>query len=74
MTMPQSTGQVPIYYNHLSTGRPVREGATQYYKYQSNYLDVRNDPLYPSDMELRIPDLHMESHISAPSQCVPMAA
>ncbi len=47
MTMPQSTGQVPIYYNHLNTGRPVREGATRYYKYQSNYLDVRNDPLYP---------------------------
>lgn len=47
MTMPQSTGQVPIYYNHLNTGRPVREGATKYYKYQSNYLDVRNDPLYP---------------------------
>lgn len=47
MTMPQSTGQLPIYYNHLNTGRPVREGATKYYKYQSNYLDVRNDPLYP---------------------------
>lgn len=47
MTMPQSTGQLPLYYNHLNTGRPVREGATKYYKYQSNYLDVRNDPLYP---------------------------
>lgn len=47
MTMPQSTGQLPVYYNHLSTGRPVREGATRYYKFQSNYLDVRNDPLYP---------------------------
>ncbi len=47
VTMPQSTGQMPLYYNHLNTGRPVREGATRYYKYQSNYLDVRNDPLYP---------------------------
>lgn len=47
MTMPQSTGQLPLYYNHLNTGRPVREGAAKYYKYQSNYLDVRNDPLYP---------------------------
>lgn len=47
MTMPQSTGQLPVYYNHLNTGRPVREGATRYYKFQSNYLDVRNDPLYP---------------------------
>lgn len=47
VTMPQSAGQVPLYYNHLNTGRPVPVGATKYYKYQSNYLDVRNDPLYP---------------------------
>lgn len=47
MTMPQSTGQVPIYYNHLNTGRPVAEGAKNYQKYASNYIDVRNDPLYP---------------------------
>ncbi len=47
VTMPQSVGQVPIYYNHLNTSRPVPEGADHYFKYQSNYLDVRNDPLYP---------------------------
>ena len=47
MTMPQAVGQVPIYYNHLPTGRPVAEGTTRFAKYQSNYLDVRNDPLYP---------------------------
>ena len=47
MTMPKSIGQVPIYYNHLNTGRPVPEGAKEYRKYQSNYIDVRNDPLYP---------------------------
>lgn len=47
MTMPQTVGQVPIYYNYLPTGRPVAEGTTRFAKYQSNYLDVRNDPLYP---------------------------
>ncbi len=47
MTMPQSVGQIPIYYNHLNTGRPVPEGIKSYRKYQSNYLDLRNDPLYP---------------------------
>lgn len=46
-TLPQCMGQIPIYYNHLRTGRPVAEGATKYYKFQSNYIDVRNDPLYP---------------------------
>lgn len=47
VTMPRTLGQVPIYYNHLNTGRPVPEGAQAYRKYQSNYIDVRNDPLYP---------------------------
>ena len=47
VTMPQSVGQLPIYYNHLNTGRPVAEGADRYQKYASNYLDVRNDALYP---------------------------
>ncbi len=47
MTMPQSVGQLPIYYNHLSTGRAVPEGIKEYRKYASNYIDVRNDPLYP---------------------------
>lgn len=47
VTMPQSVGQVPIYYNHLNTGRPVPEDTDRYHKYASNYLDVRNDPLYP---------------------------
>ena len=46
-TMPKALGQVPIYYNHLNTGRPVPEGVKEYRKYQSNYIDVRNDPLYP---------------------------
>ncbi|MCH5311640.1 MAG: beta-glucosidase BglX [Prevotella sp.] len=47
VTMPRSVGQLPLYYNHLNTGRPVQEDADTYYKYRSNYLDVRNDPLFP---------------------------
>lgn len=47
VSMPQSVGQLPLYYNHLPTGRPVRDHATRYYKYRSNYLDMRNDALYP---------------------------
>lgn len=47
MSMPQTTGQSPLYYNHLPTGRPVAEGTKTFRKYASNYLDVRNDPLYP---------------------------
>lgn len=43
-TFPRSVGQIPIYYNHLSTGRPYNGGAP---KFRSNYLDVSNDPLFP---------------------------
>ncbi|MCH4148092.1 MAG: beta-glucosidase BglX [Prevotella sp.] len=46
-SMPQNMGQLPLYYNHLNTGRPVPDGAKEFRKYQSNYLDVRNDALYP---------------------------
>ncbi|MCF0192740.1 MAG: glycoside hydrolase family 3 C-terminal domain-containing protein, partial [Prevotella sp.] len=47
MTMPQSLGQVPLYYNHMNTGRPVPDDAEGYRKYQSNYFEVRNGALYP---------------------------
>jgi beta-glucosidase len=44
VSFPQRLGQVPIYYNHLPTGRPC--DVTQ--KYDSRYRDLRScDPLYP---------------------------
>ncbi|MEJ7586351.1 MAG: beta-glucosidase BglX [Ferruginibacter sp.] len=45
-TFPQNVGQVPIYYNHKNTGRPLAEGKW-FQKFRSNYLDVSNEPLYP---------------------------
>ncbi len=45
-TFPQNIGQVPIYYAHKNTGRPLPEGKW-FEKFRSNYLDVSNDPLYP---------------------------
>ncbi len=45
-TFPQNIGQVPLYYNHKNTGRPLPEGQW-FQKFRSNYLDVSNDPLYP---------------------------
>lgn len=46
MTFPQNVGQVPIFYNHKNTGRPLAEGGW-FSKFRSNYLDVSNDPVYP---------------------------
>lgn len=45
-TFPQNVGQVPIYYSHKNTGRPLAEGEW-FQKFRSNYLDVTNEPLYP---------------------------
>ncbi|MHC1774560.1 MAG: beta-glucosidase BglX [Lentimicrobium sp.] len=46
VTFPQNMGQIPIYYNHKNTGRPLEEGKW-FEKFRTNYLDVTNDPLYP---------------------------
>lgn len=45
MTFPREVGQVPIYYNHFSTGRPAKdENSTNYV---SAYIDLKNSPKYP---------------------------
>ncbi len=46
VTFPQNVGQIPLYYNHKNTGRPLPDGQW-FQKFRSNYLDVSNDPLYP---------------------------
>ncbi len=43
MTFPRSVGQIPIYYNHRNTGRPM----DQKNKFTSKYLDIPNEPLFP---------------------------
>lgn len=45
VTMPKNVGQIPLFYNHLPTGRPLTGG--WFTKFQTNYLDVDNEPLYP---------------------------
>jgi periplasmic beta-glucosidase precursor len=46
MSFPQNVGQIPLYYAHKNTGRPLHEGKW-FEKFRSNYLDVTNEPLYP---------------------------
>jgi beta-glucosidase len=45
MSFPQNVGQIPVYYNHKNTGRPLT--GKWFAKFQSNYIDVVNEPLYP---------------------------
>ena len=45
-SFPRNVGQIPVFYNHKNTGRPLGD-RTGFVKYRSNYLDVANTPLYP---------------------------
>lgn len=47
VSLPQTTGQEPLYYNHLNTGRPVRDDDDTFRQYQSNYFEVSNGPAFP---------------------------
>ncbi len=73
-TFPQNVGQIPLYYAHKNTGRPLAEG-TWFQKFRSNYLDVSNEPLYPfgfglsyskfdySGLKLSHPELNSEGKL-----------
>lgn len=45
MTFPRNMGQIPIYYNHFSTGRPLQTNDPQ--RFVSKYTDTPNTPLFP---------------------------
>ncbi|MET0944145.1 MAG: glycoside hydrolase family 3 N-terminal domain-containing protein [Flavobacterium sp.] len=44
MTFPREVGQVPIYYNHFSTGRPAKDEDSK--NYVSAYIDLKNSPKF----------------------------
>ena len=46
-TFPRSVGQLPIYYAHKNTGRPLVNTEGKFEKFRSNYIDERNEPLFP---------------------------
>lgn len=49
VSFPRSVGQIPIFYAHNNTGRPVKSvGTIQFNReHKSKYLDESNDPLFP---------------------------
>jgi beta-glucosidase len=44
MSFPRAVGQIPVYYDHLPTGRPETRGR---FRYESIFMDEKNEPLYP---------------------------
>ena len=47
MSFPRSVGQMPLYYNHKSTGRPGADGEDAGSVFWSHYQDEKNTALYP---------------------------
>ena len=47
MSFPRSVGQLPLYYNYKSTGRPGADGEDAGSVFWSHYQDELNSPLYP---------------------------
>ncbi len=72
ITFPRNVGQIPIYYNHKSTGRPPDVNN----KYTSKYLDVPVTPLFPfgfglsytqfrlTNLQLSAPKLRVDGRLS----------
>ncbi|AIT08702.1 beta-D-glucoside glucohydrolase [Candidatus Francisella endociliophora] len=46
-SFPRNVGQIPIYYSHKNTGRPLEKNDCKFEKFHSNYMDTCNTPLYP---------------------------
>ena len=47
VSMPKRTGQEPLYYSILPTGRPMEDNEPDYHVFSTNYVDVTNGALYP---------------------------
>ncbi|WP_040279546.1 beta-glucosidase BglX [Psychroserpens damuponensis] len=74
-TFPRNVGQIPLFYNHKNTGRPLGNDQGEFEKFKSNYIDVRNEPLYPfgyglsyttfdySNFTINTPSINMNGNI-----------
>lgn len=78
MSFPRNVGQVPIYYNHKNTGRPI-DPAFPKTDYKSNYLDVENTPLYPfgyglSYSTFAVDNMKLDKTVFGPNETITITA
>ncbi len=68
VTFPLVVGQIPLYYNHLNTGRPSSTD-----RYTSKYIDAPDTPLFPfghglSYTRFRLSHLRLDASRISPEQ------
>lgn len=66
MTFPRAVGQVPLYYNHLRTGRPNE--LSDDLVFWSHYSDLPSTPLYPFGHGLSYTTFSYENLVVAQSE------
>ncbi len=69
VTFPRSVGQIPLYYNHMNTGRPPDANN----KYTSKYLDVAWTPLFPFGYGLSYTQFKI-TNLQLSAQRIPLTA
>lgn len=77
VTFPRSVGQIPMYYNHMNTGRPWNGDPNG--RFFSRYHDGPNDPLYAfgyglSYSEFRITEAALSAGEIGPGESVKVQA
>lgn len=74
MSFPRAVGQIPVYYNELSTGRPAQT-STHNGRFLSKYIDCENTPLFEFGFGLSYTSfdyssIHLSSHTLTPDTSI----